>query len=239
MPSTDLQDFGTPLLLEDYLAVTPPLTLSCVPACAACHVQTTLQRCSTCRAIQYCSTACQILDWHLHKLLCKQSAIHLRPDPSYRRALYLPDTKDKPRFVWLQYGDDGRPLDKAKCFPAVPGADIKTIAFHNRYLPYWIQISYDSNPSGREVKENESVKRLLGDTNGKAGLMWRGPLVVIAYSAEDGLSKPALDIDAGLLGSLVEYLKLRVEYGGPIFVEQPQKQYTEAEWKQLLAEVKR
>ena len=79
-----------------------------------------------------------MLDWPTHKLLCKQLTTSLRPNPQYRRALYLPYQHEKPRFVWLQYGEDGRPLDKTKCFPTTPTNDVKTIAFHNRYQPYWI-----------------------------------------------------------------------------------------------------
>lgn len=65
--------------------------------------------------------------------------------------------------------------------------------------------------------------------------MWRGPLVVLAYSAE-GLSKPALDVEPSVLGPVVEYLGLRREYAGPVFVGQPQEWYGK-EWKKLLGGV--
>lgn len=65
-------------------------------------------------------------------------------------------------------------------------------------------------------------------------LEWRGPLLVIAYSAEEGLSKPALDVGVEVLGPLCEYLRLRREYAGPVFVEQPQVRYGDEEWRRIV-----
>lgn len=156
----------------------------------------------------------------------------------------------KPKFAWIKFGDDGRPLDMAKCFPKTRPGDIKTIAFHDRFLPYWIQISYGSmDVSGYSLAPNACVGQLLSTSSAALGsdtqgvetrkhTVWRGPLVVLAYSAEDGLSKPALDVDPGALGPVVQYLKLRSEYDGPVYVEQPQKRYSEAEWKELLGGLK-
>ncbi|KAF1356064.1 hypothetical protein EJ07DRAFT_130339 [Lizonia empirigonia] len=229
MPSTALQDFGQPLVLEDYKSIQQPVTTSSPPLCATCHTPASLQRCSTCKSMQYCSPGCQTRDWPSHRLLCKPllSAQDTRPTPSHRRALYLPGTSSKPHFIWLQYGADGFPLDRSKCFPTTPTEEIKTIAFHNRFLPHWTQISYDSNTSRRLLNENDSVKRLLGGSSGAA--KWRGPLVVLAYSVDEGLAKPALDVDTSVLGPLVEYLRLRGEYEGPVFVEQPQERWGEVE----------
>lgn len=244
------QDFGTPLLLEDYMTVTPSVTTTSQVLCAVCHSAALPRRCSTCKSLYYCSPACQILDWSVHKQLCKTSAssasFSARPDKSYRRALYLLETSVKPRFAWIKFGDDGKPLDMAKCFPQTITGQVKTIAFHNRYIPYWLQISYDSNISGSALGENACVLHLLSlsalsschETLARKEAAWRGPLVVLAYGAEDGLSKPALDFDTSGLGPVLEYLKLRMEYGGPVFVEQPQERYSEEEWKKLLGEAR-
>jgi hypothetical protein len=51
--------------------------------------------------------------------------------------------------------------------------------------------------------------------------------VALAYDAEEGLNKPTLDMDTGTLAPVLEYRKLRAEYAGPFFVEQPQEVYTE------------
>lgn len=254
MSFTSPQDLGTPILLEDYIAVPPPITPVSPPLCAVCHSPNSPRRCSNCRSIHYCSPVCQTLNWALHKHLCKpfvsSASDDKKPDKSSRRALYLSATSAKPKFTWIKFGDDGRPLDMAKCFPKTRPGDIKTIAFHDRFLPYWIQISYVSmDVSGYSLAPNACVGQLLSTSSAALGsgtqgvetrkhTVWRGPLVVLAYSAEDGLSKPALDVDPGALGPVVQYLKLRSEYDGPVFVEQPQKRYSEAEWKELLGGLK-
>ncbi|KAF2627519.1 hypothetical protein BU25DRAFT_340998 [Macroventuria anomochaeta] len=222
MASTAPQDFGTPFLLEEYMLVTPLVTPDSPPLCAVCHTPTSPVRCSTCKTIHYCSSTYQTLDWPSHKLLCKHFSYSSRLNPSYRRALYLPDTSSKPRFIWLQYSDDGLPREVMKCFLGTHAATVKTIAFHNRYLPYWIRISYDSNPNGHTLTENKT----------KASI-WRGPLVVVTYSAKDGLSKPALDIDTSVLGPVVGYLRFRNEYKRPVFVKQPQEWWAEGSGKRF------
>jgi hypothetical protein len=112
------------------------------------------------------------------------------------------------------------PLDIPTCFPHTPKCDIKTIAFHNRYLSYWIQLSYDGNVDGiRTLNDNSAVQHAF-----------RGPVVALAYDAEEGLSKPALDVDTGTLNPVLEYARLRAEYAGPVFVEQPQEEYEEQAW---------
>lgn len=233
------QDFGQPLVLEDFIPVEQPVTASSPPLCTVCHKTVTAsQRCAGCQNIKYCSKSCQVRiasftcllysgisqshDWPTHKALCKRYATSTRPTPGMRRALLF--ATSKPRFIWLSYRNDGAPLDMQTWFPNTPRGDIRTIGFHNRFLPYWIQLSYDSNPEG---------KRSLA-ANGGIGGAFRGNVVALAYDAEEGLSKPALDVDTTTLGPVLEYAKLRKEYEGPVFVEQPQKRYTEKEWMEVL-----
>jgi hypothetical protein len=120
-------------------------------------------------------------------------------------------------FIWLRYGTDGPPLDISKCFQNTPKEDVKTIAFHNPFLPYWIQTSYDSNSNGTRILNNNSVIHRA----------FRGPVVALAYDAKEGLNKPALDVDIRTLGPVLECARLRAEYAGSFFVEQPQEMYTE------------
>ena len=47
-----------------------------------------------------------------------------------------------------------------------------------------------------------------------------------------------MDVGVEVLGPLVEYLRLRREYNGPVFVEQPQVRYGEREWERILEGVK-
>jgi hypothetical protein len=163
-------------------------------------------------------------DWEQHKLVCKYFAKSTSPGPAYRRALLFEPTQSRPKFVWLKYGTDGTPLDIATAFPITPKADIKTIAFHDRFLPYWIQLSYDSNPNHSRTMYN----------NPHMGHAFRGPVMALAYDPEEGLSRPALDVDTTALGPVRDYAKLRAEYDGPVFVEQPQERYTEEAWAAIM-----
>lgn len=164
-------------------------------------------------------------DWEQHKVVCKSFAKSASPGSICRRALFFSPDQSRPRFLWLTYGDNGTPLNIAQCFPDTPKEEIKTIAFHNRWLPYWIQISYDSNMNkARSLAKTSPILH-----------SFRGPVVVLAYYAEEGLSQPALDVDTTTLEPVVEYAKLRADYKGPIFVEQPQERYTEEQWKGIMA----
>jgi hypothetical protein len=159
-------------------------------------------------------------DWEQHKSLCKALAKSTSLRPECHRALFFPPDQSRPRFIWLHYGTDGVPIDIAMCFPNTPKSDIKTIAFHNRYFSYWIQLSYDGNVDGNRTLNNNSAVQNA----------FRGPVVALAYDAEEGLGKPALDVDTGTLNPVLEYAKLRAEYVGPVFVEQPQEKYEEQAW---------
>jgi hypothetical protein len=225
------QDFGHPLVLDDYIPIEPPVTNLSPPLCATCHsVVSTWQRCAACKIIRYCDRTCQAHDWATHKAVCRQfsdfsgekvemartEAAKVSTEYKLRRALLF-EPGGKTRFTWLKFGKDNTIIPT----PARP--DNKTIAFHNRYLPYWIQLVYDGNPEGKRYMEfNQAI-----------GGGFRGTVIAVAYDAEEGLSAPPLDIDTTALGPILEYARLRKEYGGPVFVEQPQERYTEEQWGEI------
>jgi hypothetical protein len=86
--------------------------------CAICD-QPGINACAGCHSIRYCSKLCQKTDWPLHKLLCKTYAdfsdtsrppdiYNLATYPPeiyhlYRRAIYFPESGDRPRFIWMHY----------------------------------------------------------------------------------------------------------------------------------------
>jgi hypothetical protein len=80
MASTALQDFGQPLILEDFIPVTQPVSTTSPSLCAVCHaIVIQSKKCSGCKDIIYCSKECQV-----------------RPSspPALRNAhLYLADSK--------------------------------------------------------------------------------------------------------------------------------------------------
>ncbi|KAF1832595.1 hypothetical protein BDW02DRAFT_502684 [Decorospora gaudefroyi] len=221
------QDFGHPHLLEDYTPVPQPTITTKI--CAVCHASAPHTLCSKCRNIRYCSTSCQELDWKLHKVVCKHyiEATAQTRCPSSRRVLYFHPLASKPTFTDIPFGPDGTVYGLSEhLFPGVPDADIKRLSFHDRFLPYFIQLAYDTNPDKkRELEENRSL-----------GRPFRGPVVALAYDAETGLSAPALDVDTTIMRPLMQYVELRREYDGPIFVEQPQKRYTKGEWKAIMGD---
>lgn len=85
------------------------------------------QQCTSCRAIRYCSTECQKLDWPLHKLVCKtwneKYADRLRPSSGFVRGIYFGSDELTPRFVWhaAQFSVSGeleyKSLDVAESAP--------------------------------------------------------------------------------------------------------------------------
>ena len=108
---------GSSRLRPAPLPVEQPVTSTSPRLCATCHITVTIaQRCGGCKNIYYCSKACQTLKWATHKTFCKSFLESTAPRASMRCALLF-STGAKGHFVWMSYGDDGTPLDVAKCFP--------------------------------------------------------------------------------------------------------------------------
>jgi hypothetical protein len=204
------QDFGHLLMLEDYMPIPEPIPV--IKPCAVCHAPDAESRCSKCKNIRYCSTACQSLDWgRNHQLVCKRyiDARSHRPCPNSRRVMFFPTGVTKPFFLHLLFGDKGEVWGMEQFFKGVPEGELKKLSFHNRNVPFFIQLNYDTNPHGkRELADNMSL-----------GKPFRGPVVVLAYDPETALSAPALDVDITIMGPLMEFIKLLREYDGPVFIE--------------------
>ncbi|KAI4953630.1 hypothetical protein J4E91_002478 [Alternaria rosae] len=206
-----LQDFGYPLMLEDYVPV-PPLSTTVADLCGTCHAPDAKKKCSKCKNIRYCSPACQKRDWEFsHKLVCKPYAKAIKQPigDNERRVLHFPFNSTKPVFSVLAFDEEDTVSGLEHHFPDVPAQEIKKLSFHNRYFPYFIQINYNMNARGEHaLTENKSL-----------GLPFRGPIVVLAYDLEIALSGPALNADTTIMRPLMEYIQLLREYDGPKFVE--------------------
>jgi hypothetical protein len=61
--------------------------------------------CSGCKAIHYCSTACQKMDWPIHKIICKDyiQFLQARPGPDHHSAIYFNPSEAQPQFIWLPF----------------------------------------------------------------------------------------------------------------------------------------
>ncbi|KAF2853549.1 hypothetical protein T440DRAFT_547835, partial [Plenodomus tracheiphilus IPT5] len=196
-------DLGTPLLHEDFLPTPPPLHNLPRPLPPP-------SRCSTCIPNHYCTPTCQTLDWPLHKSLCGPytKALTQRPSPNHRLALYFPPAPAaNPVSIYLEYGrDDGVAVDVCRFLGGIEQSERKTVAFWNRFLPFWIQISYDGNTAGsRFLDGNQSI--------GGGGAVVRGPVVVAGFDADEGLSGLGLDVDVRVWGVVREYVETRGSIG--------------------------
>ena len=214
------QNHGTPHILEDYMPVPAPTRSSPPTSCATCHASSAPNLCSSCRNTRYCSVACQKSDWtSSHKFVCKlyTASLAQRPHPHARRALFCPVSGTKPSFIYLpppypspsSSSADSEENPLTPFFPNTPSIDLSTLSFHNRQLPYFIQIIYDANPhSTRALHVNKTL-----------GPPLRGAIVVRAFDPEVGLSGMPWDVCVRGWGVLGEYVKLRREYVGVVFVE--------------------
>ena len=56
-----------------------PILAPCNPGCAVCTILLPASKCTGCRRVQYCSAACQKVDWEEHKAVCG-------PQPSIKKS---------------------------------------------------------------------------------------------------------------------------------------------------------
>ncbi|OAK97874.1 hypothetical protein IQ06DRAFT_227470 [Phaeosphaeriaceae sp. SRC1lsM3a] len=121
MASNAPKDLGQPLVLENFMPIEQPVDINSAALCVVCYVvpeQT--KRCGRCKDIMYCSNNGQTPNWAEHKMICKSFPKSTSPDLHHRHALYCAPAESRPSFVWLQYGDDGKPIDIVKCFANTP-----------------------------------------------------------------------------------------------------------------------
>jgi hypothetical protein len=74
------------------------------PLCTTCDRVGTML-CSGCKSIHYCSTACQKIDWPIHKIICQVYTQFLpsRPGAGHHSAIYFDPAKAQPQFIWLRF----------------------------------------------------------------------------------------------------------------------------------------
>ncbi|KAL2178839.1 uncharacterized protein P884DRAFT_276704 [Thermothelomyces heterothallicus CBS 202.75] len=71
--------------------------------CVVCE-RRYISYCNSCRGARYCSRACQVADWPVHKKLCADlsgpAADRNRPSQAHRRILYFPAYSPNPTLIW-------------------------------------------------------------------------------------------------------------------------------------------
>ncbi|KAF1974145.1 hypothetical protein BU23DRAFT_638189 [Bimuria novae-zelandiae CBS 107.79] len=196
--------------------------------CAVCEAPKCWKKCSYCKAIYYCSKTCQMKDWRTHKLVCQAFAHELtRPHERHYRVLLFDTQNPKGILHWAPVTSEG--FHDLRMLGTGPLT--QSLYLDDRRLRYDVLILY----SMRAPVSGCSRERALAKFAGRhTGSLIRGPLVVYAmvkrpegdvdFFGRD-LSRPMcepMDVQADVLKPLKEYLALRTEYRGPIFVEQPQ-----------------
>ncbi|KAF7919621.1 hypothetical protein EAE99_008473 [Botrytis elliptica] len=164
--------------------------------------------CARCKSAAYCSSECQILDWPLHKILCKEiTRMPPRPSPAHKLGiLFSPDFK-RPKLVWVNFNKIA--------IPGVEGQfDLPDV---DEFLTYGSGDSYDSEQllikpqwimRARNIKHTLAVymrdnfgsdgskmtQSASSITAGKMKHAWKGPLVVVAMEGNSAPQSRTLKI---------------------------------------------
>ena len=78
--------------------------------CVICRKKNA-KACSRCKSIHYCSKECQVHDWPIHKVLCREMAeLSARPSEEHVLGLYFPETEAKPQLIWIKVVFDDEEL---------------------------------------------------------------------------------------------------------------------------------
>ncbi|KAJ8680544.1 hypothetical protein QAD02_016331 [Eretmocerus hayati] len=161
-------------------------------SCVLCD-KSGARACSKCHSINYCSKACQLSDWNIHKQLCSTFATFdnsSRPSDQHTRAILFPVEDTKPQLVWVPWkweDDDGIKwhctdtssfLKLDKKHPCQSRSVVHYNPILQRALDDQIIITYRDEFLYDGSKVNMSIANASCGKSSK-DLHWRGP--VIAY----------------------------------------------------------
>ncbi|KAH3969302.1 MYND-type zinc finger protein samB [Parastagonospora nodorum] len=175
--------------------------------CAMC-TNLSMNNCTGCGAILYCSTVCQKADWTVHKLLCSFFGAGFkdtqRPSPVHYRGIFFAEDEEKPRLVWVHIRRDPDGEFQVNILPILanpisvllkrPLDKVILTAFRDR-----IQETH-----GQPPKSLEKIDKELGE-------IMRGPM--LSYGIEyvnDKPDKPA-DLDLEDLRHLVDNFRIKYD----------------------------
>ncbi|KAI1143256.1 hypothetical protein F5Y05DRAFT_147566 [Hypoxylon sp. FL0543] len=179
--------------------------------CAVCWKEGA-SRCSTCKSCSYCSKECQKNDWKSHKLLCHLVAAEPeRPSPSHIRAIHFPVTKPTPELVWIPCVEN----DEIPEEPNFPRLEAMKDLLGNKFPVGVKRVDWDKSgkkPTPRPIEIYHRDTFLVDESppttsleaamrhHGQAKFGWRGPLIVVAVSVEEGPDEEPINryVDATL-----------------------------------------
>jgi len=177
------------------------------PTCTMCDRVGTLL-CSGCKSIHYCSTACQRIDWPVHKIICKDYAqfVSARPDANHHSAIYFNPDEPQPRFVWLPFecGHNHPSLEYLEQF-GVSADRIKARSFQelpnnpmlNRHIePHHILLSLPEAANlcpccNKDSKPNDSLTKV----DEELANFFRGRVLALGTHCEADIKKKPSDLN--------------------------------------------
>ncbi len=183
--------------------------------CSNCG-KTTSTRCSSCKAVRYCSIACQSAQYHFHRHLCESyPEFQLPPREGMVRAILFPEISRNPRWLWVKII---RKFDKEDNF-YYQIADVKNhLGDDDPYID-----SRTFNYSSRRGCRIRSTKFLFRDTflkenrrknpslvaatNGRLCHDWRGPGICMSAVQLSMGREDYKDVQIEDMRDIVEYFE--------------------------------
>ncbi|KAF2818375.1 hypothetical protein CC86DRAFT_309301 [Ophiobolus disseminans] len=193
--------------------------------CVMCR-EVASNSCSGCHSIRYCSTACQKIDWPVHKLLCKDFKDFKddsRPTKEgysvYKRAIFFAEGEDVPRFIWLRSTSpdvDGRAVANT----SVLGPNMATLlSVHSikkngvlhRNLSHEIMLVFKIHPLDHKDVTSEGVPTTsLSKIDKELSSVFKGPLLAFGSCSALSVDWPDQCYDFGVkdFRHVVDWLRL-------------------------------
>ncbi|KAI1129969.1 hypothetical protein F5Y10DRAFT_276476 [Nemania abortiva] len=99
----------TSKVVQEMARTCPPTDEGIRRRCTYCEMKGRFT-CNGCVSARYCSRACQIRDWPIHRLLCGNLSEFNKtpcPSPDHVAAILFPAKEATPRFIWLEQFSEG------------------------------------------------------------------------------------------------------------------------------------
>ncbi|KAF4610345.1 hypothetical protein G7Y89_g15775 [Cudoniella acicularis] len=178
--------------------------------------------CASCKSASYCSKACQVLDWPLHKLLCKKfKKLPSRPNnmPSQLAILLSADDPD-PRLIWVpspqeytEYSETGfqNPITEPLLGQPITHSAERFVVTKNEVRGY--ELDHSVVLFARDNWLNDGSKpnqAALALTDWELPYDWRGNILIMSFKVvakgREGI-ETYQNVTLGDLRTVVDYLR--------------------------------
>jgi len=135
--------------------------------------------CKSCKSADYCSKACQKIDWAVHKLLCKQfTEVSATPESSLAKlAILLPADSPTLKLVWVSYRGEKHDTLYLLGEAQEEQVTIPKITIRGYELDHNVQLFVRNNYLNDGSKPNRASLAL---TNWKLPYDWRGLILIMS-----------------------------------------------------------